>query len=308
MVWVSEVMLQQTRMEVVLRYYAPFIGRFPSIAALADASEEAVLASWSGLGYYRRARMLRAGAADVTERFGGQVPADVESLMTIPGVGRYTAGAIASIAHGRQAPIVDGNVARILFRLFGIETPAGWWRQAGELVAACRKPREFNQGLMEIGALICKPQNPECPRCPVKRFCTAFAAGRADQLPPKRKAGPPRAMTIPLYIISDGAGRVLMRRESGKLMTGMFHLPHGDTSLLTGEALRVTSTQLLGSFRHRVTTRKIEFCVYAAALSRRIRDGGGEYAWIDPRELSRVPHASYVRKALAVAGPVFTSS
>jgi A/G-specific adenine glycosylase len=294
LVWLSEVMLQQTRMEVVLRYYSEFVRRFPTLISVAEASEDAVLAAWSGLGYYRRARMLREGAADVVARFEGSVPQTVAELTVIPGIGRYTAGAISSIAHEQKAPIVDGNVARILSRIFAIEAAAGSpklmraaWVRSEQLVAACRSPRAFNQGLMEIGALLCKPRKPECPRCPVRRFCAAYASGRVEELPLKKETKSPRAMTIPLYIVHDGRGRVLMRRDSGSLMT----LPTGDT-------LSIAKAELLGSFRHTITTRRIVFRVYAAELAQRIREGRDEYAWIDPGNLATVPHPSYVRKAL----------
>ncbi|HEX9985672.1 MAG TPA: A/G-specific adenine glycosylase [Thermoanaerobaculia bacterium] len=302
-VWVSEVMAQQTRLEVVLGYFGRFIERFPTLTALAAASEDDVTSAWSGLGYYRRARMLREGAIDVQQRFGGRVPSTVEELLTIPGIGRYTAGAVASIAYGTKAPIVDGNVTRIVARLFGVDAPVGsprFWTHADALVQASNEPRNFNQGLMETGALICKPRNPLCPMCPVNDVCVARATRRIDELPVKKEKQETRSLRIPLYVIRDATGRVLLRRESGPLMTSMFHLPHGDTSLLSGRPLRVLSKELLGTFKHAVTTRKIEFEVYAATIAKVIRDGDGEYAWVDVARLGDVPHPSYVRKALAV--------
>src|SRR3954454_4517759 len=183
-VWVSEVMLQQTRMEVVLGYFERFISRFPDIKRLASSAENDVLAAWSGLGYYRRARMLREGAIAVAER--GSMPETVDELMTIPGIGRYTAGAIASIAFGRRAPIVDGNVKRVVARLFGDEDDP--WGRAEALVNACDDSRKLNQGLMELGALICTPRNPSCDACPVQKHCVAFAMDLVDELPqPKAK-------------------------------------------------------------------------------------------------------------------------
>jgi len=306
-VWVSEVMLQQTRMEVVLGYYERFLRRFPSVGDLARASLDDVTAVWSGLGYYRRARMLREGAIDVMERFGGVIPKSVDELMSIAGIGRYTAGAIASIAHGERAPIVDGNVARIMARLFAIEAPLSSptlmraaWAYAEELVASSKSPRDLNQGLMELGALVCTPRNPSCGVCPLRRRCAAFSAGRVDAFPrPKAKVAT-REMHIPLYLVVDREGRVLMRRESGQLMRGMFHLPHGDTTLLTGAPLRVGVVEALGTFRHTVTNRRITFEVFA--VTRRLRTRGREYAWIDPKQLAAIPHPSYVRKALQLAG------
>ena len=306
-VWVSEVMLQQTRMEVVLGYYERFIDRFPTVAELARASVDEVTAAWSGLGYYRRARMLREGAIDVMTRFGGRIPREVDALMSIAGIGRYTAGAIASIAYGQREPIVDGNVARVVARLFAIESPLASpalmreaWSRAGEMVASSKSPRDFNQGLMELGALVCTPRNPSCGRCPLRGQCAAFIRGRVDALPQPKIALATRELRIPLYLVTDRDGRVLMRRESGQLMRGMFHLPHGDTSLLTGAPLRIGASSTLGTFRHTVTNRRITFEVVAAA--RQPRPRGSEYAWIDPAELDGIPHPSYVRKALRLAG------
>jgi A/G-specific adenine glycosylase len=306
-VWVSEVMLQQTRMEVVLGYYERFIERFPTLAGLARSSEDEVIAAWSGLGYYRRARMLRDGAIDVMARFGGTVPKDVADLLSVAGIGRYTAGAIASIAYGHGAPIVDGNIARIVARLFAIDAPLASpalmreaWRHAEELVASSKSPRDFNQGLMELGALVCTPRKPSCPRCPLRSHCAAVVRNLADEFPrPKAKLAT-RELRIPLYLVIDRSGRVLMRRESGPLMHGMFHLPHGDTTLLTGAPLRIGNVSALGTFRHTVTNRRITFELFA--VSRRPRTGAAEYAWIDPAALADVPHPSYVRKALRLAG------
>jgi A/G-specific adenine glycosylase len=291
-VWVSEIMLQQTRMEVVLPYFERFLATFPTVEALARATDDQVTAAWSGLGYYRRARMLRDGAIALVERFGGRLPHTVEELLTIPGIGRYTAGAIASVAFEQRAPIVDGNVTRVVARLSGDDSTP--WEHATALVEACKSPRALNQGLMELGALICTPRNPSCLLCPLREQCVALATGRVDELPrpkPKKKV---RELHIPLYLITDRRGRVLMRRETGPLMNAMYHLPHGDRSLFDTHPLDAVTGALLGRFRHTVTTRRIEFAVYAAEVKGRQRG----YEWVDPRELAAVPHPSYVKKAL----------
>jgi len=294
-------MLQQTRMEVVLPYFARFLERFPTVADLARASDHDVTAAWSGLGYYRRARMLRAGAAAVMERFGGAIPSTVDELLTIPGIGRYTAGAIASVAFRQRAPIVDGNVARVTSRLFALESPLGSpslmrdaWQRAEELVAACDDPRALNQGLMELGALICTPRNPSCLVCPLRESCVALATGRVEELPAPKPKKATRELHIPLYLVRDRAGRVLMRRESGPLMHAMYHLPHGDASLLEAGPLDVVRGALLGTIKHTVTTRRIEFTLYDA----RLRGDTDGYEWIDVSALADVPHPSYVAKAL----------
>ena len=297
-VWISEVMLQQTRMEVVLPYFEGFLKRFPTLADLAAAGEDEVMAAWSGLGYYRRARMLREGAVAVMNRFDGRIPRDVDELLTIPGIGRYTAGAIASVAWNLRAPIVDGNVTRVLARTFGDDSDP--WPRAKALVEASRSPRAFNQGLMEIGALVCKPRLPHCLLCPLQHDCVALATGRIDDLPRPRSKGATSELRIPLYLIVDHRGRILMRRESGALMNGMYHLPHGNTSLLPGRPLEVLLGEALGSFRHTITTRRIEFTLHTARLPTRIRESPDEYAWIDPAKLDEIAHPSYVRKALKV--------
>jgi A/G-specific adenine glycosylase len=291
-VWISEVMLQQTRMEVVLPYFERFLTRFPDLQALAKATDDEVMAAWSGLGYYRRAKMLRAGAAFVVERFGGVVPSTVEELLTIPGIGRYTAGAIASIAFDRNAPIVDGNVARVLSRLFAHDGDA--WPHATQLVDAARSPRHFKQGVMELGALICKPRNPACLLCPVRSSCIASKTGRIEDFPPPKPKKETRALRIPLYLVRDRRGRVLMRRATGALMDAMYHLPHGDTSLFGDTPLAATPGTLLGTFRHTVTTRRIEFLLYEATVERKTKD----FEWIDIGRMDEIPHPSYVRKAL----------
>jgi A/G-specific adenine glycosylase len=293
-VWVSEVMLQQTRMEVVLPYFRRFLETFPSIEALARATDDEVTAAWSGLGYYRRARMLRDGALAVTERFGGRLPKTVGELLTIPGIGRYTAGAIASVAFQQRAPIVDGNVARVVARLFGDDEAP--WEHATGLVEACKSPRALNQGLMELGALVCTPRNPSCLICPLRKECVALATRRVDELPRPKPKKETRELSISLYLIVDRRGHVLMRRESGPLMNAMYHLPHGDRSLFDTLPLEAATGALLGRFRHTVTTRKIEFAVYAAEVKGRQRG----YEWVDPAELAAVPHPSYVRKALRI--------
>ena len=281
-VWVSEVMLQQTQMPVVLRFYGRFLDRFPSIAALASASHDDVAAAWSGLGYYRRARMLRDGAAAVQERFGGALPREVAELMTIPGVGRYTAGAISSIAFDRVAPIVDGNVERILTRLFGPRT--NFWRRAAELVSIARSPRVFNQALMEIGALICRPQNPQCDRCPLRADCRAFARGRME-LTPRKKPGI-ISLRRRLYVVRDKRGRILMRRDR----RGMF--------VLVRSSRFAVRSRRVGDFRHTIMNQRIKFEVFTA--NRELRTAN--CSWIATKDLDKLPHPSFVRKALHLAG------
>src|SRR4051794_17880307 len=178
-VLVSEAMLQQTQVATVVPYFKRFIARFPTLASLASADEQEVLRLWQGLGYYSRARNLRAAARRVVEEFGGRLPQDVEQLRSFPGIGRYTAGAVASIAFGRRAPILDGNVIRVLCRLDQVtadpqdkQTQALLWRRAEEIMPKSR-PGDFNSAMMELGALVCTPRSPQCLLCPVREHCEA---------------------------------------------------------------------------------------------------------------------------------------
>jgi A/G-specific adenine glycosylase len=302
-------MAQQTRMEVVVARFPEFVAKFPTIEAMAHASEGDVLAAWSGLGYYRRARMLHRGSREVMERFGGELPADLVALRSIPGIGRYSAGSIASVAFGLRAAIVDGNVARVASRLDMIGAP--WksgalerraWEIAEALVAEAKSPRDFNQGLMELGASVCTPRNPSCGACPLSARCGAFLAGRADEFPLRAAKSVVVELTIPLYVISDRKGRVLFRREHGKLMHGMLHLPQGSDALYP-QPLRIAKPgPVTGTVRHSITSRRIAFEVHTPGPSSlgRVADSPGDWIWLAPEELSRHAHPSYVRKALAL--------
>jgi A/G-specific adenine glycosylase len=230
-VWVAEIMLQQTRVETVKPYYARFLERFPTVRALAEAPLDDVLASWSGLGYYRRARLLHVGALHVAEAHGGRVPASVEEIRAIPGVGAYTTGAIASQAFGLEAPLVDGNVARVLARLFRVEDDpkrgkgqARVWALAGELVRG-ERPGELNNALMELGATICVPGEPRCLLCPVRGACMAKAAGLERSLPvvPEKKARP--VIEERAAVLRVDGGVVLAKRAHDGLFGGLWEPP-----------------------------------------------------------------------------------
>ncbi|QHW30975.1 A/G-specific adenine glycosylase [Paenibacillus rhizovicinus] len=242
-VWVSEIMLQQTRVDTVIPYYERFMEKFPSAAALANAPEPDVLKCWEGLGYYSRARNLQAGAREVLTRHGGIVPDDKEAVSALRGVGPYTTGAIMSIAFNRPEPAVDGNVMRVLSRYFCLEEdiakPAT--RVNIEKLAASLIPEgsagDFNQALMELGALVCTPKSPGCLTCPVMMHCEGRMAGKEHVLPIKTKAKPPRRETRIAALITGSAelaGKLLVRQrpESG-LLAQMWELPH----VLAPEAL-----------------------------------------------------------------------
>lgn len=230
-IWVSEIMLQQTRVETVERYYEAFLARFPSVAVLAGADEQAVLQAWSGLGYYRRARLLHRGARHVVEQHGGRVPSDAEGLRSIPGVGEYTAGAIASIAFDLPVPLVDGNVARVLSRVEQLEDPREQgatarrhWRRVAEVLRH-GTPRVLSQALMELGATVCTPRSPQCGSCPVQASCRARAAGRQDQIPaPRKKAESPVSQWLALAVM-HGDRLLLVQRPAEGLLADLWCLP-----------------------------------------------------------------------------------
>lgn len=307
-VWVSEVMLQQTRMEVVVPYFERFVARFPDPSSLAGASEEDVLGLWSGLGYYRRARMLREGALWVARR-DGAIPREVDELQQVPGIGRYTAGAIASIAFGRPEPLVDGNVARVAARLEGLEHATGStklsreaWTWAAGLIREAASPRNLNQGLMELGAMICKPARPVCDACPVSSLCRARRSARPEAWPrPRERRRAVVDLVIPLLVVTRRGGAVLFRRESeGNLLRAMLRLPHGSPDLHEDRELLFDRTERLGSFRHTITHRRIVFEVWSAAPRGPLPRGDSSWRWLRPEELADQPHPSYVRKAMAI--------
>ena len=226
-VWVSEIMLQQTRVETAIPYYDRWMERFPTVEALADVDEETVLKAWEGLGYYSRARNLRRSALIVRERLGGVLPQDSQSLKTLPGIGEYSASAIASIAYGEVVPAVDGNVRRVLSRLFDLEdsTAASLRKRAGELVDPDR-PGDWNQALMELGATVCTPRSPRCAVCPLKGQCRALAE-RTQELRPASKRRPRvRTVSYAVLVALNPTGELLMvRRPPDGLLGGLWEFP-----------------------------------------------------------------------------------
>lgn len=291
-VWVSEVMLQQTQVETVKPYFKRFMARFPTPSDLAQASEDEVLSEWSGLGYYRRARQLHAGVKEVVARYGGEVPKDADARRSLPSVGPYTAGAIGSLAFGKEEAIVDGNVARVLSRLFFIEAPLysaasqkALWHHAGALVKGATqsgaKPLEVNEGLMELGALVCRPKSPKCGVCPWQSSCEAHRRGEAESLPkrkPKKKKQVLRLdALLELWETSTGTEVRLKKADEG-LFAGLWNVPllqpEGEAKVEAkpeAEPAEVKSSAVpasiegatkVGSLVHILTHRRLEITVW----------------------------------------------
>lgn len=234
-IWVSEIMLQQTRVEAVINRYDAFLHRFPDIAALAASSREEVRFAWRGLGYYRRAENLRLGAVYVAERFGGVFPGTLEEIRTIPGIGVYTAGAIASFAFDIPVPAVDGNVLRVISRLCCItdcvDDPAV--RRTITEIAGRMLPESrvwaLNQGLMELGAVVCLPGRPRCAVCPLAEYCRGRAAGSPESLPRKQRKKEPAVETRQVYLVRCDEWVLLHRRPEKGLLAGLWEFPGADT-------------------------------------------------------------------------------
>ncbi len=220
-IWLSEIMLQQTRVNAVLEHYKIFLERFPDISALAAASQDDALAAWSGLGYYRRARMLHQCAREIVGHYSGYFPQTSEALRELPGIGRYTAAAIASIAFGEPAAVVDGNVERVLQRLAGrVLTAKQSWQRAQELLPPSH-PGDFNQAMMELGATVCRPREPRCIICPIRQWCRA-----QGEIPrPNTAARLTKKQIWCALDRRDGQVRMVRRPKTASLMAGMWELP-----------------------------------------------------------------------------------
>jgi A/G-specific adenine glycosylase len=299
-IWVSEIMLQQTRVAAVLDYYARFLTLFPSVAALAKAEEPDVLAAWSGLGYYRRAKLMHKAAKVVVTDHRGTLPRTAEQLRKLPGIGEYTSSAIASIAFGEPVAVIDGNVERVLLRVFPDDQkpPAGaaqikWLRNLAANVLDTQRPGDFNQAMMELGATVCLPQRPLCLHCPVQQFCTTRGE---HQAPPPKKM---RSRLIAYALLRRhraGADQVMLeqRPTSASLMPGMWELP--EVAMLESDQERVEIV-----VRHSITitnyqVRVLRFAEQEANL--RFPPGENPRQWTRCSELSTLPLTGLTRKVL----------
>jgi A/G-specific adenine glycosylase len=288
-IWVSEIMLQQTRVAAVLDHYARWLQRFPTVQSLASAREQSVLAIWSGLGYYHRARRLHQAAKFIVRERNGEFPRTAEAWLELPGIGRYTAAAIASIAFGEPVAVVDGNVERVLNRVFGpIASREGNWQQAEALLDRAR-PGDFNQAMMELGATVCTPRTPQCLLCPLYKWCLSRGADAPDlQLARKRKQ-------VRYALARKGDSVLLVQRATdAKRMASMWELPETSTTNPADE--------LLAKVRHSITDTDYDVSIVPASPAL-VRNLDGNARWFTRKQWQKLALTGLTRKLLCKLVP-----
>ena len=311
-VWISEIMLQQTRTDTVSGYYTRFLKRFPNIAALAQADEQEVLKYWEGLGYYSRARNLHKAAQIMQREYGGRFPTTYEGVRALPGVGDYTAAAVASIAYRLPYPAIDGNLTRVLARVHGVREDVDrpsvkrLIHELGEREIDRERPGDWNQALMDLGATICVPGTPDCARCPLQAQCDAYAQGDADQLPIRAAARPPVPVDVGVGLVI-AEGRVLTIKRDAALLKGLwtFLLCEGDSTpegmARKLEALGMQANRIipLGEARHVFTHRIWNMQLYRVDLPAMPGRMAGQ--WADAQTLTGLPLPTAMKAARRAA-------
>jgi A/G-specific adenine glycosylase len=320
-IWVSEIMLQQTTVTAVRGRFEEFLRLFPDLASLARAREDAVLAAWSGLGYYARARNLLRAARVVRWKFGGKLPPDPEMLESLPGFGPYTAAAVASLAFGARIPAADANVTRVLSRLFALRGASGSrahtekvLARAGQLLPS-RRAGDFTAALMDLGQTICVPRRPVCPGCPLRAECTAFRRGEPERYPVRRRR--PRPVTVHLAAaFAENGGRALLVRRRASFLDGLWEFPSAEAKTAEGArrrlacairplGLRLRSSSPSGVARHTVVNRRLSISVFSAVARPRfsILDSRAPSSrWFRAADLERAAIPTLTRKIARAAG------
>ena len=306
-IWISEIMLQQTQMERGVEYFSRWLSRFPDLAALAAASEEEVLKLWEGLGYYSRARNLHQAARIIARDWNGQLPDDHTALLALPGIGPYTAGAIMSLAYNRNFPLVDANVERLFSRLYDIDSPIKAsanrrfvWQRATELIPAGRA-RLFNQAMMELGALVCTPKNPDCPVCPLSRHCRAKRGKTVDKRPVLGEKQQSIAIEMVTGILIHRGKVFIQKRPPAGVWANLWEFPGGEIEAgeSPAEALireyreetewRIDDLKKIRIVKHSYTRYRVTLHCYFCRLShgkkQPVLHAAQEYRWVAPAEL-----------------------
>lgn len=294
-IWVSEIMLQQTQVQTVLeRYYFPFLGRFPSIEALAAAELQEVLKCWEGLGYYNRARYLHQAARQI----GGRLPDKVEALQALPGIGRNTAHALAAFAYRQPVAVLEANVKRVVARIFALKQPTEkeLWSKAQQLVDT-KNPFDYNQAMMDLGAMICTPANPQCGQCPAHGLCEGTVDPAAYPQKKRKKPLPVRRTSIVLFTLPDGRIHISPRKE--RFLHGLWQFPEVENTaaslIFMGSRYRLSALSRIGSLRHSYSHFTFESDVYISELNLKIFDG--RY-WKTPQEIAALPLSRTEKKIL----------
>jgi A/G-specific adenine glycosylase len=315
-IWISEIMLQQTTVTAVIPYFERFLNRFPTLAELAAAKEEDVLRLWEGLGYYSRARNIHKAARQIVKERDGEFPDDVAALCELPGIGRYTAGAIASFAFDRRAPLLEANTLRLYCRLLGYRgdprSAAGQkllWDFAERIVPR-NHPGLFNQALMELGALVCTPESPDCRQCPVRTSCAALANGWQQEIPLRPPRASPTSVTEIAVAIERDSRYLMLKRPAGERWAGLwdfvrFSWEDGDQqspARIAGAVhrhagLEVAVAEQIAEIRHSVTRFRITLCCWAAEWKKgEIARPAREHRWVAPKRFSQLPLSVTGRK------------
>lgn len=331
-IWISEIMLQQTQVATVLDYYRRFLEKFPTIDTLAAAEEEEVLAMWSGLGYYRRARQLHAAAKHVCQELSGQFPKSLDGVQALPGIGRYTAGAITSFAYDAPSPILEANTVRLFSRMSLLRDPTTTsasqkklWEFAESLVTdTSQSPAQLNQAVMELGSQVCQPVRPACDRCPVAKHCPSLHHGLQDQIPAAKPKKEYVEQSHILVLVRKGKRVLVRQNQPGQWWEGLWDFPRTklekkitqkkqvskpNSELRRKYAKALTDTydlsfeidQWFHSLKHAVTKYKIDLHCYSARLTEdptQWKDSG-DWLWVLPAEMESMPITSSARKVLS---------
>jgi A/G-specific adenine glycosylase len=302
---ISEFMAQQTQIERVAERWPSVVARFPTPESMAKSDEQEILALWQGLGYYRRARHLKASAELICKMYSGVVPDTVEELLTLPGVGKYTAGAIASIAYGKREPIVDANVHRVLCRISnrsGDPVPSEWtWEEASKLALNCDEIKIFNEALMEFGAVVCSPKKPDCMKCPLQNSCASYKSGTQFEVPTPKEPAKKKKVFHYAVVMEHGDELAFEQRGDKGLWSRMWQVPTVESTVeLTSSQVAVqlgVNDQLkyLDTIQHSLSHRSISLSIFSCKCARDAR-----FHWFQWDSLAELPLASAQRKVLAV--------
>ncbi len=314
-IWVSEIMLQQTKVETVIHYYEKFMENYPTIFHLAEADEQKVLKDWEGLGYYQRARNLHEAVKEVVETYGGEVPQDPNDLAKLKGIGPYTKGAILSIAFGQPEPAVDGNVMRVFSRLLNIDDNILEQKTRRRFEAIVREviakddPSSFNQGLMDLGATICIPRTPRCEVCPVQPYCRAYLEGKQHELPNRKKKAKHRTKQFVAVCLVNEKGEIAIeQREHKGLLASMWQFPMFEKDDVKKQPLvelfekkygmKIAITEKLGNVKHVFSHLTWEIVVHKASLEEHLPEGRHSLRFVSEKELGHFPIATAHQKML----------